>query len=403
MPPKKKGGQQKTSKKAEQKENQKIIEDKTFGLKNKNKSKKVQQYVKSVQQQVENRGRRRPPPPSEAQIRKEEKKKKEEQKRETELLMKTTIQQPKVPAGVDPKSFVCELFKRGLCTRGDRCKYSHDLTLGTKAKHKIDLYTDKRDVASTKDSGMENWDQATLESVVNSKRSAQNKANKTTIVCKYFLEALETQKYGWFWECPNGDNCPYVHALPPGFVLKKKEPKGTKPQDDDEEGGGLSLEEVIEIERAKIKDGEPVTAESFARWKAAKKAKKEAEEKKEEEAKKKAISSGKTVLLSGRELLIYKPQVFVDDEEALGSGELERMTEEEYDAQLNMEDADAAAAEVGDESLFMDDDDDDEEGEGEGEGEEKEEEEAIAAAEEEKKEETPAEEEKKEEEKEETK
>lgn len=378
MPPKKKG-QQKVSKKAEQKENQKIIEDKTFGLKNKNKSKKVQQYVKSVQQQVENRGRKHPPPPSEAQIRKEEKRKREEQKRETELLMKTTIQQPKVPAGVDPKSFVCELFKRGLCTRGERCKYSHDLTLGSKAKQKIDLYTDKRDVASTKDSGMENWDQTTLETVVNSKRSAQNRANKTTIVCKYFLEALETQKYGWFWECPNGDNCQYVHALPPGFVLKKKEPKGLKSADEEEEGG-LSLEEVIEIERAKIKDGEPVTAESFARWKAAKKARKEEEEKKEEEAKKKAISSGKTVLLSGRELLIYRPQLFADDEEALGSGELERMTEEEYDAQLNMEDADAAAAEVGDESLFMDDDDDEEEEEEGGEEEE-------AAPEEEKKEE----------------
>lgn len=369
MPPKKKGGQQKVSKKAEQKENQKIIEDKTFGLKNKNKSKKVQQYVKSVQQQVENRGRKHPPPPSEAQIRKEEKRKREEQKRETELLMKTTIQQPKVPAGVDPKSFVCELFKRGLCTRGERCKYSHDLTLGTKAKQKIDLYTDKRDVASAKDGGMENWDQTTLETVVNSKRSAQNRANKTTIVCKYFLEALETQKYGWFWECPNGDNCQYVHALPPGFVMKKKEPKGMKPQDEDDEPG-LSLEEVIEIERAKIKDGEPVTAESFAKWKAAKKARKEEEEKREEEAKKKAITSGKTVLLSGRELLIYKPQVFVDDEEALGSGELERMTEEEYDAQLNMEDGADAAAEVGDESLFMDDDDDDEEEGGEEEGEE---------------------------------
>lgn len=381
MPPKKKGGPQKASKKAEQKENQKIIEDKTFGLKNKNKSKKVQNYVKSVQQQVENRGRKHPPPPSEAQIRKEEKRKREEQKRETELLMKTTVQQPKVPAGVDPKSFVCELFKRGLCLKGDRCKYSHDLSVGTKSKQKIDLYTDKRDI-STKDGGMENWDQTTLETVVNSKRSAQNRANKTTIVCKYFLEALETQKYGWFWECPNGDNCQYVHALPPGFVMKKREPKGMKSPDEEDEPG-LSLEEVIEIERAKIKDGEPVTAESFARWKAAKKAKKEEEEKKDEEAKKKAISSGKTVLLSGRELLIYKPQVFVDDEEALGSGELERMTEEEYDAQLNMEDdEDNAADEVGDESLFMDDDDDEEGEEGEegeeegekGEGENKEEE-----------------------------
>ena len=44
MPPKK----GKVSKKQEQKIVDKIVEDKTFGLKNKNKSKKVQQYCASV-------------------------------------------------------------------------------------------------------------------------------------------------------------------------------------------------------------------------------------------------------------------------------------------------------------------------------------------------------------------
>ncbi len=41
-------------------------------------------------------------------------------------------------------------------------------------------------------------------------------------ICKYFLDAVENNKYGWFWQCPNGgNNCMYRHALPPGFVLKK--------------------------------------------------------------------------------------------------------------------------------------------------------------------------------------
>ena len=48
----KKGGA--ASKKTQQKTNQKIIEDKTFGLKNKNKSQKVQKYVTQVKHQVEN-------------------------------------------------------------------------------------------------------------------------------------------------------------------------------------------------------------------------------------------------------------------------------------------------------------------------------------------------------------
>ncbi|GAB0498410.1 hypothetical protein MMPV_009754 [Pyropia vietnamensis] len=45
MPPKK-------SKKAAEKERAKVVEDKTFGLKNKNKSKKVQQFVQRVEKQA---------------------------------------------------------------------------------------------------------------------------------------------------------------------------------------------------------------------------------------------------------------------------------------------------------------------------------------------------------------
>jgi len=35
------------------------------------------------------------------------------------------------------------------------------------------------------------------------------------------LDAVEKNKYGWFWQCPQGAGCIYRHALPPGFVLKK--------------------------------------------------------------------------------------------------------------------------------------------------------------------------------------
>lgn len=59
-------------------------------------------------------------------------------------------------------------------------------------------------------------------------------------MCKYFLEAVEKNLYGWFWSCPTGTKCFYRHALPPGFVLKKKEQK-----DDKEE---ISIEEFIETE-----------------------------------------------------------------------------------------------------------------------------------------------------------
>lgn len=59
-------------------------------------------------------------------------------------------------------------------------------------------------------------------------------------VCKFFLEAVEKGLYGWFWNCPNGPKCIYRHALPPGFVLKKKQEKEVKDE--------ISFEEFIETE-----------------------------------------------------------------------------------------------------------------------------------------------------------
>ena len=47
--------------------------------------------------------------------------------------------------------------------------------------------------------------------------------NRTDIICKHFLEAVEKRQYGWFWVCPNGGkDCKYRHALPPGYVLKSQ-------------------------------------------------------------------------------------------------------------------------------------------------------------------------------------
>lgn len=88
----------------------KVVEDKTFGLKNKNKSKKVQQYVQSVKKQVDHMVEQRIAGKglTEEQRRAEEAKKmKAEQakmEKELALLFKQSIKQPPVPPGVDPKS-----------------------------------------------------------------------------------------------------------------------------------------------------------------------------------------------------------------------------------------------------------------------------------------------------------
>jgi hypothetical protein len=57
---------------------------------------------------------------------------------------------------------------------------------------------------------MDSWDQAKLESVIEQKHSKLNRP--TDIVCRFFLQAIEEKKYGWFWSCPNGEQCLYRYA-----------------------------------------------------------------------------------------------------------------------------------------------------------------------------------------------
>ncbi|EPZ35143.1 hypothetical protein O9G_003632 [Rozella allomycis CSF55] len=318
MPPK--------SKKQEQKVKQKIVEDKTFGLKNKNKSAKVNKYVQQVQKQYQVG-----PQKAEEDIRKKKEAKEEAEKKKKELaaLFKPVLTQ-KVAVGVDPKSVVCAFFKQGLCTKGDKCKFSHDLSKERKSA-KIDLYTDARDSAKEQDT-MDKWDQDKLESVVKDKHGPGIKTT-TDIVCKYFLEAIEQKKYGWFWECPNGgQKCKYRHALPPGFVLKSEKQK-------EEEKEQITLEEFLETERHKLGDNlTPVTLESFTAWKASRIAKlaEEADAKTKDRAQK--VKSGK-LMASGKELFTFNPELFKDDEDAteIDYTTREEITQDENPGPINEE------------------------------------------------------------------
>ena len=52
------------------------------------------------------------------------------------------------------------------------------------------------------------------------------------------------RRFGWFWQCPNGELCQYRHALPPGFVLKSQK----KAMEEAEKANTISLEEFLEVE-----------------------------------------------------------------------------------------------------------------------------------------------------------
>lgn len=208
MPPKKadKGGGKKDAKK--------IVEDKTFGMKNK-KGAAAKKTIAQMQSSMASS-----PSMAEQKKREEakarEKKAAEDAKREAEQLLNKPAQIQKVPFGVDPKTVVCIFYKKGNCEKGKKCKFAHDLDVERKVEKK-NLYQDTRaeEDEKKKQETSADWDEDKLRSVVLSKKG--NQRTTTDKVCKFFIQAIEDGKYGWFWICPNGgDKCMYKHALPPG-------------------------------------------------------------------------------------------------------------------------------------------------------------------------------------------
>ncbi|KAF2706843.1 hypothetical protein K504DRAFT_459265 [Pleomassaria siparia CBS 279.74] len=262
--------------------------DKTFGMKNK-KGGAAQKQIRAIQQAAA--GAKTPDQKKKEQekLQKEkEKKAAEDAAREAAELFKP-VQVQKVPFGVDPKTILCQFYKKGHCDKGRKCKFSHDLAVERKTE-KRSLYTDNRDKeneeggeegedAIKKKDGMEEWDEEKLRNVVLSKHG--NPKTTTDKVCKFFIEAVENGKYGWFWTCPNGgDKCMYRHSLPPGFVLKTKEQRlAEKALMDKSPLATLTLEDFLESERHKLTGTlTPVTEETFAKWKKERMDKKAAEE-----------------------------------------------------------------------------------------------------------------------------
>ncbi|KAL6906664.1 hypothetical protein GGI43DRAFT_235997 [Trichoderma evansii] len=276
----------------------KMVEDRTFGMKNK-KGAQAQRQIQQMTANLKGSGsaEERKKAAEKAQ-REKEKKAAEDAKRETALLLNKPAQIQKVPFGVDPKTVVCIFYKKGDCEKGKKCKFAHDLSIERKTEKK-NLYTDVRqeEDEKKKQETSADWTEEQLLKVVLSKKG--NQKTTTDKVCKFFIQAIEDGKYGWFWICPNGgDKCMYKHALPPGFVLKTKEQRAAeKALLDKSPLKTLTLEDFLESERHKLTGTlTPVTPESFAKWKKERMDKKAAEE----QARKAKDNTGRALFESGK-------------------------------------------------------------------------------------------------------
>ena len=162
MPPKKKEEKPKSSK---------APLDKTFGMKNK-KGGAAQKQIKQLEAQAaSNKSAEAKRKEAEKAAKLKEKEAAEQARKETADLFKP-VQTQKVPFGVDPKTVLCQFFKKGACEKGKKCKFSHNLEVERKAEKK-NLYADGEDGEGAEDEkkkdDMADWDEAKLRSVVLSK------------------------------------------------------------------------------------------------------------------------------------------------------------------------------------------------------------------------------------------
>ena len=330
----------------------KLVEDKTFGMKNKNKSKKVQDYITNVEKAAKNsvgkdlfdddRAKFQAKKAAEKKqaeedflmgggsqynkLQREAKKAADKKKKEEDAARLAAEAEPKEE--IDPKTILCQDFMKGMCMQGDNCKFSHDDSKARKSA-KLSLYQDARE-------------------------KTQGFKFQTEKVCPHFLDAVEHSKFGYFWVCPNGgDKCVFRHCLPFGFIIKREINRDGEVQEE------LDIAEQIEIERQRLDISKctPVTEERLKEWMDKRKRQRDAEiEAERQESLKKSGNKG-PVLLSGRSLFQLDPSLFKDDENAADDSEL--VIPAEADADAEAEAADLGAVDEGLEatmgSLTLDD------------------------------------------------
>uniref|UniRef100_A0A915PNR1 C3H1-type domain-containing protein n=1 Tax=Setaria digitata TaxID=48799 RepID=A0A915PNR1_9BILA len=312
------------SKKADQKKKEKIIEDKTFGLKNK-KGAKTQKYVQQVTNQIKHGN------VNHAKIDAEKaaaKKKTADELLDLNKLLRPVTEMPKVARDVDPKSVVCLFYKQGMCHKGEKCKFSHDLSKEQKTAKK-NLYVDSRDLSKEEDN-IDEWDESKLSEVAEKKHGEHDRKrpNQTDIISCFacrehiFLNNLPPipnqilSSHSIAACCRDFFFC--RHALPQGYILKKDRKK----LEEHKRLAEISLEDLIEKERAQLKPESltKVTLETFISWKKKKLRERKRKIVEEEKEKRRNIKTGKSIGMSGRDLFTYNPELVGQDEGDMEGG-----------------------------------------------------------------------------------
>eukprot|EP00933_Yihiella_yeosuensis_P003811 TRINITY_DN10713_c0_g1_i1.p1 TRINITY_DN10713_c0_g1~~TRINITY_DN10713_c0_g1_i1.p1 ORF type:complete len:361 (-),score=143.62 TRINITY_DN10713_c0_g1_i1:168-1250(-) len=299
MPPK--------ASKAEQKQREKVAVDKTFGMKNKNKSKQVQKYIKSIQNNATGA-------PKGGKEEAERKAREEKQK------------------DVQKAALMNSLFNMATDKRGR----AYDPVAKKKAKE-----AEEEAIASGKKLKDE-VKKEIIEGLANTIRMTNQKGVRMSEIGGHaIIQALKTKHADVFKTI---QLLLFIKANDKVFWMDEDDAESTNPiirckEDVDAEVAPdeRPIEEILEERRAALPPGgTPVTEESFQAWKIKKEeerlAKVEEERLEKEKSSKKGGDKSKTLIgMSGRDLFTYDASLFVDDEGAVGADLYDEREEVEDD------------------------------------------------------------------------
>jgi len=317
--------------KAKQKEREKLAVDKTFGLKNKNKSKVVQKYIKSIT----NNASGAPKGGKEAADREAKDAKQKE-------LQKAALMNSLFNMATDKKGRAFDPVAKKKAKAAEEEAIAAGKKLSDEVKKEI-IEGVANTIRLTNPKGIRMSEMGGHPII----QALKNKHQDTFKTIQLLLFIKVQEKVFWV-DDPESSN-PTIRCLED---VEAEVAPDERP-----------LEEIIEERRAALPPGgTPVNPETFKAWKEKREADRLAKvEADRQENAKKGGNKG-LVGMSGRDLFTYDASLFKDEEGAVSADEYdEREEDPEYDDDDNGKTA-GVAKDLQDEAEDDDDDDDDEEG-----------------------------------------
>mmetsp|Transcript_22119 Transcript_22119/g.50611 ORF Transcript_22119/g.50611 Transcript_22119/m.50611 type:complete len:375 (+) Transcript_22119:133-1257(+) len=304
MPPK-------AQSKAEKKEKEKLAVDKTFGLKNKNKSKQVQQYIKSVNANLKGES---------TKAQQAEQKAKENKQKELEAA---ALRNALFNMGTDKKGRAYDPAAKKKAKEEEENALAAGKKLSDEIKKKF------------------------IEAIANTIRLTNPKTGirLSEMGGHPIIQNLKEQNADVFRTV---SLMPFIKANPKVFNVDDQE--STNPiircqEDVDAEVGpdDRPIEEIIEERRRALPPGgTPVTLESFQAWKEKRNADRLAQVEQERQELAKKTGGKGLAAMSGRDLFTYDASLFVDDEDAADAGAYDdREERQSSDEEASADDSDS--------------------------------------------------------------